>query len=233
VVVMRYIYFHPLFDERKCAHRFSYQLKNTFLAAGFALERFDYTGTAEAPGEFADISLQSLREDVARYIDGDQVCLVGLRYGATLALDYCSGGQGPVRNLVLLEPVVDGARYVDYLYRKQHIKNLMTGESPRAPQDNGYENIEGYKTSTTLIEQIRNFRLAGPAGERAVTNSVRIVQISAQSKLRQDIAGLAKSLEGSVQQLLVECVQMPVFWERIPGSDYTELTQRVLWWCRG
>lgn len=229
---MRYIYCHPLFDERKCAHRFSFQLKNAFQAAGLTLERFDYRGTGEALGEFADVSLETLREDVASQVGGDEVCLVGLRFGASLAFDYCAGGAGPVRNLVLLEPIVDGAEYVDYLYRKQRIKDLMTGKDFAELQDKGYVNFEGYKTSIKFIEQIKNFHQVKMAREYAVENSIFIVQISKRSKFAPKIASLTKLLESSARQVFVENAEVPMFWERIPSTDYTELTGKVLGWCR-
>lgn len=229
---MRYIYCHPLFDERKCAHRFSFQLKNEFQAGGLNLEGFDYRGTGEAPGEFADASFETLREDIATQVDGDEVCLIGLRFGASLAYDYWVGGTGRVKSLVLLEPIVDGAEYVDYLYRKQHIKDLMTGKHFVELQDKSYVNFEGYKTSIKFIEQIRSFHLVKMAREYVVEGSVLIVQVSNQSKVDRKIVSLARSLESSARQVFVQNVQLPVFWERIPSADYAELTRKVLGWCR-
>ena len=61
---MRYIYCHPLFDERKCAHRFSYRLAKAFERKALKLERFDYRGTGEAAGRFSDITMASLQNDL-------------------------------------------------------------------------------------------------------------------------------------------------------------------------
>lgn len=228
---MRYVYCYPLFDERKCAHRFSYQLKNTFQEAALTLERFDYRGTGEATGRFADVSLETLREDVATQIGGDEVCLIGLRFGASLALDYCARSTRAVRNLVLLEPIVDGAKYIDYLYRKQHIKNLITGKAADELRDEGYDNLEGYKTSVRLIEQIKNLNLVEITRQHALVNSVFIVHISNCSKVDPEIAGLGRVLKAPTEHLLFENVEMPDFWERIPSIDYAKLTRKVLEWC--
>ena len=229
---MRYVYCHPLFDERKCAHRFSFQLKGAFEAAALTLERFDYRGTGEGEGEFADVSLQSLREDVARHIDGDPVCLIGLRFGATLAFDYCTQALAPVGTLVLLEPVIDGAQYVDYLRRKQRIKNVMThGQSLAELADDDYENMEGYKTSVRFVEQIENCNLTEAAERYAMKNSVYIVQISNGSKVCPELVRFADRLRASARRVLVENVRTPLFWERIPPADYSQLTQKVVGWC--
>ena len=230
---MRYIYCHPLFDERKCAHRFSFQLKEAFKADDLTLERFDYRGTGEAEGEFADVSLSSLREDVAQYTRCQETCLVGVRFGASLALDYCTRDLGAVRNLVLLEPIINGAEYIDYLYRKQRVKDLMTGKVSAKLRDKGYENLEGYKTSINFIKQVKNFSLVTTAKDCSANNSVSIVQISNRSKINPQISGLAKLLENSTRQVVVENVKLPIFWERIPDTDYAELTRKVSGWCRG
>lgn len=228
---MRYIYCHPLFDERKCAHRFSFQLKETFRANGLTLERFDYRGTGEAEGEFADVSMDTLRQDIAQFVSGRKACLVGVRFGASLAFDYCSRRLTPVRNLVLVEPIIDGAEYVDYLYRKQHVKDLMTGRPSCSVCDDGFKNLEGYKTSINFVEQLKNFSLIAMAKDFSVENPVSIFQISNLSKPNPKIASLAKSLRDGNRKVLVESVKSTVFWERVPDTHYFELTQKIMDRC--
>jgi len=230
---MRYVYCHPLFDERKCAHRFSFQLKQTFRTAGLALERFDYHGTGEAKGKFSDVLLGTLREDIATQVGADKICLIGVRFGASLAFDYCAGNAEQAGKLILVEPIIDGAEYIDYLYRKQHIKDLMTGDPTARLDDNGYKNIEGYKTNIRLIEQIRGLNLIETAREQSIKSSVFIAQISKQSKINTQIADLATLLKSSAEKVLVENIEFAQFWERIPIADYHKLTSRILEWCRG
>ena len=229
---MRYVYCHPLFDERKCAHRFSFQLKNTFLAAGLTLERFDYRGTGEATGDFEDVTLETLCQDISQQANGDKICLIGLRLGASLAFDYCAYSSGSVRKVVLLEPIVNGSQYVDYLYRKQHIKDLMTGKSAGVLRENGYVNIEGYKTNVHFLEQIENMDMIETAKENLTESSVLIIQISNNSKIDPEIAGLAKRLECSAKHAHFENVDVPIFWERLPCVDYTKITEIISRWCR-
>jgi pimeloyl-ACP methyl ester carboxylesterase len=228
---MRYIYCHPLFDERKCAHRFSYQLKKAFEEKDARLEQFDYHGTGEATGQFTDVSLESLRNDIAQFIAGQQVSLIGTRFGASLAFDYCTNRPNKVNNLILLEPVMYGAEYIDYLHRKQHVKNLMTSESEHRPQDDGYTNLEGYKTSNRFIEQIKKFSLFGIAAKCSVKNYVFVIYITNRSKVDPQIAGLTKLLQASAIRVQTAGMNLPPFWERIPSADYTELTQKIVGWC--
>ncbi|MFC1676503.1 hypothetical protein ACFL3G_05510 [Planctomycetota bacterium] len=228
---MRYIYCHPLFDERKCAHRFSFQLKTEFQAADLTLERFDYYGTGEAGGDFSEISLQSLQEDIAAEVADDRVCLIGLRLGASVVFDYCVHNSGQVEKLILLQPVVNGADYIDYLYRKQHIKDMMTDRAITKLEDKGYRNIEGYKTSVNFIEQIKKLDLLELVKGYKANNSIYVVQISNRSTIDPRISCLRKSLQNLTSKFCLENIVLPTFWERIPSVDYAKLTEKILGWC--
>ncbi len=228
---MRYVYCHPLFDERKCAHRFSWQLKNIFQNHGLELERFDYTGTGEAPGRFADVTLNSLRRDIQRHIDKNPTCLIAARFGAGLAFEYCARSPDRVQKLALVEPIVDGAEYLDYLRRKQHIKNLMTTASKPPPSDNGFENIEGYKTSNRFLEQLKNFNLLETARESPIKCPVLIVKISKTPGLDTKTAAFAELLDRPPNRLRIEIFDLPQFWQRIPDADHTKLTRTILRHC--
>jgi len=230
---VRYVYCHPLFEERKCSHRFSYQLKRAFKEAGLMLERFDYRGTGEAEGEFSEVSIVSLREDVARQIQGEELCLIGLRFGASLALDYCVSERAAIEVLVLIEPIIIGSSYVDFLRRKQRIKDLITGLSGEELVDDGFENIEGYKTSRKFIRQLQGFNLLETAERYGLKNPVYIVRLSGLAGTDAETHRLAEILRRSAADVTVENIEMPPFWERISGTDYSALTGKILRWCRG
>jgi hypothetical protein len=228
---MRYIYCHPLFDERKCAHRFSYQLSKTFEKNNLQLERFDYRGTGEAEGAFCDVTLDSLGNDLRRIIGGDKVCLIGTRFGAAVVFECCSQGDFAVHALILIEPVVNGQSYVKYLFRKQHLKDMMTGSSSESSHRDGFCNLEGYKTKNKFIEQIRQLDL-NKLASRITAEGVFIVQICASSGINAEYDLLAGHLKKSGIPACVKVFHLPVFWERIPAGDYTVLTERIVDWGR-
>ncbi len=228
---MRYIYCHPLFDERKCAHRFSFRLKEIFDEYGLVLERFDYSGTGEAEGEFKDVSLTTLREDIFKQTKGQEVCLIGVRFGASLAFDYSTRGIGQVRHLILLAPVINGIDYINYLYRKQRVKDFMTGNLASL-QNEGYRNLEGYKTSVNLIEEIKKNSLIEMVGGCSAKATIAIVQISEVVKIDEEYKILTRRLKEAKKQVFFERVNLPMFWERLPESDYSGLTRKIVEWCR-
>lgn len=228
---MRYLYCHPLFDERKCAHRFSYTVSKAFEKNSLKLERFDYRGTGEADGAFCEITLDSLRKDLQTEVGHDTVCLIGTRFGATAAFDYGCQDQSAIRTLVLIEPVVSGQGYVEYLFRKQHLKDMMTGNHSELANHNGFCNLEGYKTSSRFLEQIRQLNLF-EIQNRLKAKVVFIAQISASENINPEYDVLAGHLRKNGIQAVVEVFNLPVFWERIPDGDYSILTEKIVEWCR-
>lgn len=228
---MRYIYCHPLFDERKCAHRFSYQLAKVFEKNGLCLERFDYRGTGEGGGEFCDVTMESLREDIERVVDGGRVCLIGTRLGAAAAFEFCGQSKTAVDKLIMIEPIVNGQDYVRYLFRKQHLKNMMTGNGSDFAEE-GFCNLEGYKTSDTLIDQIKGIELVGASGKMKSTRAVCIVQISAGSRMNPEYELVTERLKKNDIRSHAVWVNAPVFWERIPISDYSIVTEKIAGWLR-
>lgn len=229
---MHYIYCHPLFDERKCAHRFSYYLTGALADAGLELCRFDYIGTGDDEGEFADVTLDSLRNDLARIIPANvDICMIGLRLGASLALDYTISKPFKVKKLVLLEPIIKGDEYIDYLLRKQRIKDMMTNNSKSTNENNGSYNIEGFQASTKFINQLKGFDLFEITQKSHSISDTLIVQINTRTTVEPQLAKLTKCLGNNNSNIQLESVSLPGFWERIVVDDYSPLTKLVTCYC--
>ena len=229
---IRYVYLHPLFDERKCAYRFCYLLSQAFCLAGLVLERFDYHGTGEAPGDFSEVSIGSLREDVTEYIGGDKVYLIGTRFGGGLCLDYNLRNPCNVKRIVLISPIVDGSAYVNYFRRKQQIKDLMTGPVNTSSGKAAYENIEGYKTSSRFIDELIRFNPLSLTDRFTSSAKAYIIHIQNHTTVAKERDCLVAFLGPSSRETIVINKKMPSFWERICFSDYTSLTDTVLGCCR-
>ena len=98
---MKYIYCHPLFDERKCAHRFSFKLSQIFKQNELYLTIFDYRGTGDADGDFSSVTMKTMQKDLNCQINNRNTCLIGTRFGASLAFDFCCRGPMSPENLIL------------------------------------------------------------------------------------------------------------------------------------
>lgn len=228
---MKYIYCHPLFDERKCSHRFSFQLSKTFKQNGLHLDRFDYKGTGEASGKFCDITLDSLRHDIELEMDDNETVLIGLRFGASLAFSCCCHQQSSVTKLIQIEPILDGQLYVDYLFRKQRLKDTMTKKDGRFIKDEGFYNLEGYKTSENLIEQMKLISLKHMSRNLSVGKSVRFASVAPVGNPDKGLISTVESLKELNIDSAIHNFSLPCFWERVPDVDYTVLTETIVRWC--
>jgi uncharacterized protein len=108
-------------QEYLTSHRVLYQLATLLSKAGFHVLRFDYFGCGDSEGDFEMGSLRQWNADVFTAIGEIQkrsglsnVCLVGLRIGATLAL-RTAADCSHVGALVLWEAVMKGGAYVKQL----------------------------------------------------------------------------------------------------------------------
>jgi pimeloyl-ACP methyl ester carboxylesterase len=109
---------NPFGFEEVCAHRSLEYLATRAAQAGIASLRFDYEGTGNSHGdESGPTRLHAWVRSVGHAIDHlkastgvDNVCLLGLRIGATLAA-LAATSRADVSALVAIAPVVRGRAY--------------------------------------------------------------------------------------------------------------------------
>jgi uncharacterized protein len=109
---------YPIGGEYMRAHRAFRQLTNFLVRGGFHVLRFDYFGTGDSSGTGVEATLPSWLESIRTTIEEmkdsagvERVSLVGLRFGASMAL-LASRDRDDVKSVVLWDPVLDGARYL-------------------------------------------------------------------------------------------------------------------------
>jgi hypothetical protein len=77
------------------------------------------------------------------------------------------------------------------------------------------------------------FDLREEASQCAPLAGIFIAHISSRSKISPQIVQIAEMLKRSRSKVSVENAKLPVFWQRIPGTDYGALTKKILRWCGG
>jgi len=227
---MRYVYLPPLFDENKCSYRFGYCLKKHLDSIGIELERFDYRGTGEAKGEFCDVTLESLKDDIEGFIDGDGCTIIGVRFGASLGFDVCRDAVKSASKLILIEPVIDGGRYLRWLERGQAVKDTITGSGGQSLDEAGYMNIEGYKTSEFFLSQLERFSLLKNVEKLSGDISLYIGDIC-DTVNKQRIEQLCSLLKGNRKDYWLERIDVVQFWRRIGIGDYSKAVAKIGDWC--
>jgi pimeloyl-ACP methyl ester carboxylesterase len=110
---------NPFGEEASRAHRIYRVLATQLERAGYASLRFDYSGTGDSLGDSGGATVDAWVGDVVSAAErlrtasgAARIAVVGLRFGATLAMLASARGELRPRHLVLWDPVVDGAAYL-------------------------------------------------------------------------------------------------------------------------
>lgn len=111
----------PLLHELPRSRRLCTQIAARLAAFGLPCLRFDFHGTGDSGGTGAESDFAAMRADLALAArslrrDGDIDCLVVLALrGGALPLAAWLGAGGDADAVVLWEPIVDGAAWLDEL----------------------------------------------------------------------------------------------------------------------
>ncbi|MGB3609537.1 MAG: alpha/beta hydrolase [Cellvibrio sp.] len=148
----------PMGYEYTHSHRTVKHLADSFAQQGFIALRFDWHGLGDSPGsELDDRRLVTWLANIRALIDyargawpDCQVCLVGLRFGATLAC--LAAAQSEINNLLLWEPVVKGRAYVREL-------TALSRFAATAEAHQDYIESAGFLMSAATADEIKNINL--------------------------------------------------------------------------
>jgi pimeloyl-ACP methyl ester carboxylesterase len=184
---------YPLWQEYMRAHRAFRQLAILLSKAGFPVLRFDYFGTGDSGGDGESGDVAQWVTDVRTAIDElkdtagvRSVTLVGLRIGAVLAA-MAPADRTDVDRVVLWDPVIDGAGYVDDLIASL-ARDVAAGEAPAADAAGDVLGIKGFPLTRSMRDALCAVNLQSltpvPAGRLSV-----IV-----SEEREEYAGFHRSL---------------------------------------
>lgn len=152
---------YPMGQEYMRSHRAFLHLARTLSSDGFNVLKFDYYGCGDSAGKCEEGDIQQWISDISKAVDelkegceAKRLYLVGLRLGATLAL-ISSDGRDDIDGVVLWDPIVKGANYIDEL-RIMHQEWLRGSFSRSISQQNreDEEEILGFPLTDTLKSQL-------------------------------------------------------------------------------
>lgn len=165
---------NPFGQEYLRAHRSLRELANRLAAEGFHVLRFDYYGCGDSSGDSEDVSLDQWLLDISAAIAevkeasaSQRFVLLGLRLGATLSAQLASQ-RGDVERLVLWDPILDGAAYLQEL-RVAHGAWLREHAQRRNGPGEGAPLLEalGFPLPPSLSASLERLRFNGPDGPSA------------------------------------------------------------------
>jgi len=216
---------HPLGEEKLWAHRVFVSFARDLAAAGFAVLRFDFRGEGDSDRLFEEADFETRIQDACLAVDAvydlnptiTEVTLLGLRLGASVAT-VAATHRDRVSRLVLWDPIVDGAAYMQAVLRMNlmfqmglHHKVIENRDALVARLGKcDTVNIEGYELAEPLFRQLSEFRMGDVLPQFA--GETLIVQVSpGEDTAKPELVALA---EGSARTRL-EIVQEEAFWKEI------------------
>ena len=138
-------------------------------AAGFAVLRFDFRGEGDSDRPFEQADFETRIQDACLAIDTVRelnpsvtaVTMLGLRLGPVSPRGRCDRNE--VSRLVLWDPVVDGAAYMQTVLRMNlmsqmgvHHKVVENRDALVARLEGETVNIEGYELAEPLFRRTRS-----------------------------------------------------------------------------
>lgn len=220
-----FIFCSPFGEEKLWTHRVFVNFARDLSKQGYPVLRFDYMGNGDSEGDFEDCSVQTKLSDISCAIRVlrekaphiEAVWLLGLRFGATLAL-LAAGTHSDIERLILWEPIINGSAYMREMLRI----NLATQTSVYKEIRHNTEaliqmmkegktvNVDGYEMSRTLYEQCAAIDLLNQ--DISFTGNALLVQISRkENSLTSPIKALQQRIENCESAVVVE----EPFWKEI------------------
>jgi alpha-beta hydrolase superfamily lysophospholipase len=160
----------PLFSDYLRTHQALRELAVALAGKGQHVLRFDYRGTGDSSGELEEATVADWLEDIARVVqEGREISqckavrVLGVRAGALFACKAL-GTSPAVQRLVLWDPLLDGAAYLQALRLRQAAvcaRNLYLG---RAVRREALRDHAGYVLSDRMVEELRALDASAYAG---------------------------------------------------------------------
>jgi alpha-beta hydrolase superfamily lysophospholipase len=164
----------PFGYEAICAHRSLRAFAESAAASGVPTLRFDYLGT----GDSADIApevdqLETWTADVLAAIQElqrltgvERVCLLGVRFGALVALLAAERNRSAVAELVLIAPIINGRRFIRELRTTRLAANLEAAPQFDNVQGGGIE-VGGFSLSAATLAALVQLDMTNPTSSPA------------------------------------------------------------------
>jgi uncharacterized protein len=212
---------NPFGQEAIRCHRLLRVLAERLARAGFHVMRFDYLGTGDSDGDEAQADWSGWMDDVLRanteslrWSGNPRSSWFGLRLGATLAALASSRADPAPQLLVLWDPVLSGAHYLQELAQAHaaELKALHGNPHKRysADEADGVSQVLGFALGPALLEPLRHLNVEALATARA--DKVQFITGPNSQNTVQNTAALAQTLLGRGAAVDTLSLQTHIVW---------------------
>jgi len=231
------IFLNPIFDEKKRSQKFYADTARSICLKGYHVFRFDYYGTDDSEGQLYEFDLETSLRDLtelhdllkSRFNPGN-IEILGIRLGADLALHYSINPKNEIKKLHLIEPIVNGKRYLteQRSRRKMFFKlNNMT-EVREIIEINGkeYEDHQGYPMSRENVIFLNNLDSLFFIPEN---KNISLIKLNTVSSVKL-MAKLNEKLEEK-NKLNSFNFKVDDFWASLEPTNTSALTKEIVDKC--
>lgn len=233
----------PIGRERLRCYRELALLGRGLAARGHAVLRFDYRGEGESAGRFQEHDLTTRVEDTVSAVHElqrrsgcEQICLLGLRLGALVAL--MAAEQLRLERLILCDPICSPRRYARSLLRanlilqNQYFGGTTDNEAAlRARLKQGEAiSIHGFPMAHRLLDELEAID-PDPLLRRFRGRAALLHIAPREAPPRPDLRGWGERL-AEAGEVSLRCVVMKFSWtsRSLWGTRITPLEQAVADW---
>jgi exosortase A-associated hydrolase 2 len=241
-----FVFCHPFAEEKLWTHRVYVSFARELAQRGYYVLRFDYMGHGDSDGKFEESTIETHFSDINCAIDWlknevpsmDNIGLLGLRFGATLASMIAENRQD-INRLILWEPITNGANYMQEMLRSNIATQSAVYKEIRKNREALVEsmrkgetvNIDGYEMAYPLFAQSSAIDLFKE--RKSFSGDCLIVQIERKptQKYKKELLNLKSFYTNAC---LEECAE-EFFWKEIKHYYQTavNLFSKTLGWLDG
>ena len=237
-----YLVCHPFAEEKKAAQNVLVEIARTLCDQGFPVFLFDLRGCGDSQGDLSEATLSAWQEDIAnaamllkQRTHVQSLGAVGVRLGAFLCATHRPASELFDR-LVLIEPVLDPARYLKQSLKSKLVKELLTTGSVHSNRNALLDDLEnnvsidfdGHAISPAFYHDVQQCKgrypdgiLSGFAGE------LLILPVSVTGKVSSELQGQLTQAANRGKACRVVLIKMEPFWLRLESPDCRPLVQAI------
>lgn len=239
-----FLFCHPLFEEKKASHHVLVELARKLTEKGYASLMPDFRACGDSSGNVQDFIPSKWKKDIqsgVSYLKGrfknPHTTLLGIRFGATLTVDFAVGGSG-IEDLILIDPVVQGKAYLDEIFQQKHIREMMTFGEAKSDvnamfadlDEKGQLDIDGTIVSSAFSNAVKEIDISRK--DLSSLKRMLLIQQSPRKSLLPAYEELQrKCREGNVD-LEISQLTVPPFWKAVDMADSDAVCKSILSWCR-
>lgn len=240
------VFCHPFAEEKLIAHRVMVNLARGLTEEGIFCLRFDEMGHGDSEGNFEDSTIETRLSDIRCAVDFlinqtgvEKICLLGVRFGATLAALTCADNT-KIDALILISPLVEGKSYIEQCLRSNLTTQMMTYKKIIKDRNQliadlmaGHPvNIDGYLLSKSLYQQIESINLLNSTVQ--FPQNILLLQIAKDEKqpFEKNLEKLYLQYKSQNDKAVLLNVKEDYFWKdaKIYTPQKRNLQEAVLNW---